>query len=467
MNELEFKIQELERKINYLFKINNNLIKENKQLIKENKQLKLKNKQLKEKIKTLENKIERYKVKPNDPPGSKPDYLKPKKEPKTKPGRKPGFKGKSRLNPTNIDYIKEIKPKFCKFCNSNNLKTIKIRKKYISDVEFRVVNIEEQLHNVICNCCGKKTKALSNNGELQSPFGQNILSLIAYLRNISGISLGNLKNLFNDYFKLDICKASISNNEILLSKLSKLKYISYLDEIKKSSFSHKDETSYRIAGNTSWIWVYDNLKYVFYRLSKTRGKKTLIEDFGENPKSISINDCYSSYNLFEKQQICWAHLLRELKHHSEKENKTNEEIFVYKKFKEIYIEAKEFVSKGPPDNLRLNFSEELKEKVINLMISIKNRTDFLIRFFKRIEKYINSLFLFVKYKDISSTNNQAERDLRPFVIFRKASFGSYSFNGGLSRVIFKTLFENSKRKGIPLHKTLKFIFENYKKDIIA
>lgn len=458
MNEFEFRIQELERKIEYLMKINCDLINENKQL-------KLENKQLKEENSKLKLEIEKLKVKPNEPSGSKPDYLKSKKEIKIKPGRKSGFKGKSRTNPTNIDYIKEVKPQFCKHCNSSNLKIIKTRKKYITDIEFRVVNIEEQLKDVKCKCCGKTTKALSNNGEIQSPFGQNTLSLIAYLRNISGISLGNLTNFFKDYFKLDICKASISNNEILLSKLSNLKYISYLDEIKKSQFSHKDETSYRIAYNTFWIWVYDNIKYVFYRLSETRGKKTLINDFGKNPKSLSINDCYSSYNIFEEQQICWAHLLRELKHHSEKENYTNEEVLVYNKFKDIYIDAKKFISKDPPDDKRKKYVEVLKENIINLMISIKNRSEFLERFFKRIDKYINSLFLFVKYKYVASTNNQAERDLRPFVIFRKASFGSYSENGGQARVIFKTLFENSKRENIQLSKTLEFIFENYKFDL--
>jgi len=93
-------------------------------------------------------------------------------EPKQKPGRKSGFKGTSRINPKHIDYIRKIKPKFCSHCNSSDLKVIKLRKKYISDIEFRVVNIEEHLQDVICNNCKKRTKALSNNGEIQSPFGK-------------------------------------------------------------------------------------------------------------------------------------------------------------------------------------------------------------------------------------------------------------------------------------------------------
>lgn len=468
MVNLKSRIKELENQNSILERNFNLVLKLNEELRNTIKLQAIKIKFLENRVIYLEKELEKLKVKPNEPSGSKPDYLKQNHvESKQKPGRKAGFKGKSRLNPINIDYVKKIKPNFCSYCNSNDLKIIKTRKKYISDIEFRVVNIEEHLQDVKCNFCGKITKALSNNGEIQSPFGKNTLSLIGYLRNMSGISINNLKNLFKDYFNLIISNSTISNNEILISELSELKYVSYLDKVKESKFSHKDETSYRVKGKTNWIWVYDNLDYVFYRLSETRGKITLINDFGENPKSISINDCYSSYNLFPEQQICWAHLLRELKFHSEKENATFEEVFIYKKIKSIFVLAKKFVLENPPDDKRLDFTEKLKEKIINLMISVKNKTDFIIRIFNRIDKYIDSLFLFVKYKEISATNNQAERDLRPFVIFRKASFGSFSFKGAKARVVFKTLFENYKRMKIPLNQTLDFVFENYKKNLLS
>ena len=48
---------------------------------------------------------------------------------------------------------------------------------------------------------------------------------------------------------------------------------------------------------------------------------------------------------------------------------------------------------------------------------------------KNILKYFESLFTFTKYKGIEPTNNQGERQLRKYVIYRKLSFGTQSKRG--------------------------------------
>ena len=133
------------------------------------------------------------------------------------------------------------------------MKLSKIRTKIISDLKFQIIHIKEILHDKICNNCKTKIKAISPNGDSQSPYGRNLKTLFIYLRNKCGNTLRPLEVLFSDFFGIKISDSSISNNEIELSKLSKLKYESYLEEIKISKFSHKDETSYRVRGKTFWI----------------------------------------------------------------------------------------------------------------------------------------------------------------------------------------------------------------------
>jgi len=449
---LKHKNEKLERDLKLVFEILNELKIENKKLRKENAELK--------------SELEKYKVKPNEPSGSIPDYLKPNLKKYKKPGRKSGFKGQSRKNPEKIHKIVNYKPSKCKHCKSEDLIVCKTRNKIITDIEFNIVNTKEILHDVKCKCCGKKTKALSLNGDSKSPFGKGIQTLFAYLRSIGGMTIRPIENLFTNFFGMKVTDTTVSNNEIRLSKLGESKYDSYLDIIKESQYSNKDETSYRIGGITHWIWVYDDESTVFYRLSKTRGKKTLIDDFGEKTNSISINDCYAAYNLFSKQQICLAHIIRELKFHAEKETKTRNEVQFYNKFKKIYYEAKIFIEKAPTNIERESKYKYFQDKLVELMLSLKKRSDFLRRMFKRLDKYLEAVFLFVKIKGLPATNNLAERDLRPFVIHRKASFGSQSFNGGEAKVIFKTIFENNKRKGYLFSDALNFLFENYKEDLL-
>lgn len=471
MTDLKAENLHLKFELENLRKDFNSLLKLNKQIIAENKALRKENTQLKEEIIKLKLEIEKLKVKPNEPSGSKPDYLKSNKNTNNKKnkksGQKKGHKGFSRKTPDKIDVEKHYyATDKCPNCGSIDLKATKIRKKIITDLMFELIHIKEYLHDKICKKCSNVIRAISPNGDSQSPYGRNLKSLFVYLRTQCGATLRPLETLFTEYFGAPITDSSISNNEIAISKLTKIKYESYLEDVKKSKFSYKDETSYRIGGKIYWIWVYDDNETVFYRLSDNRGKSTLINDFGEKPKQISINDCYAAYNIFKNRGICWSHILRECKTHSEKEDASRNEVIFYNKIRDLWYRAEKYVEKKEPLEKRKKKRKEFESELINIMIGIKKRTEFLKRMFNRLDKHLEHTFLFVENLDISSTNNLAERDLRPFVIHRKASFGSKSEEGGEARVMFKTIFENAKRKGKLLSQTLNFIFENSKANLL-
>jgi len=447
---LREKISSLERNFNLILELNKQLILELNTAKLELKEKDNEIKKLNLQIEKLTLQIEKLTVKSNEPPGSKPDYLKEtsNKIIWKKSGQKKGHIGFSRKTPENIDKEEHyFASEICNKCSSKDLKLTKIRSKVISDIIFKIIHIKEYLHDKICNNCGTRIRAISENGDSQSPFGKNIKTLFIYLRNKCGNTLRPLETLFTQFFGIKISDSSISNNEIELSKFAKLKYESYLEEIKISKFSHKDETSYRVGGETNWIWVYDTIKRVFYRLSKTRRKITLINDFGENPKQISINDCYASYNIFKLQQICWAHIIRECKFNAEKKNANKDEKNFYQKILKLFHTAKKYKLLNESFDKRKLKQSEFESDLIEILISIKNKSDFLRKMSIRLDKNIKNTFLFVKELEIDPTNNLAERDLRPFVIHRKASFGSFSENGGQAKVIFKTIFENMRRDG--------------------
>ena len=69
-----------------------------------------------------------------------------------------------------------------------------------------------------------------------------------------------------------------------------------------------------------------------------------------------------------------------------------------------------------------------------------------MKMIERLSSKLSFCFLFVEIEGLPSTNNQAERSIRPFVCHRKLSFGSKSEDGGQAKVIFKTMYENAKRQ---------------------
>jgi transposase len=431
----------------------------NEELRKDNLHLKKQVKTLTKRVKYLEKELERHRVKPNQPSGSKPDYEKENSQSTSKPGQKAGHKGVSRLSPTNINKEIEYKVNCCEHCKSTNLVDFRERSKIITDIEFQVINTKEYYFDMKCQNCGKVTKAQSLHGNSQSPFGKGVQTFLAYLSSVCGATKRPIENLFKDFFGLEISDTSLINSEIRNSKELIVEYNKHLDYVKQAKFSHKDETTYRVGGKTNWIWVYDSKDYVFYRLAETRSKQTVIDDFGKNCKQISINDCYNAYNDFEFQQICWAHLLRETEAHATKENASFEEKKFFRELRLIYKEAKSFLVKDPPYNDRQQKRVFLENELCKLMNSLYNKSEFLTRICNRLNDRLMHCFLFVEVEGLPSTNNQAERSLRPFVIHRKASFGSKSYDGGQAKVIFKTMFENAKRQKKQLVFALNSLFQ--------
>jgi hypothetical protein len=156
------KISSLERKFDLFLNLHKKIVSDFE--IKIN----LKDKEISE----LKLKVEKLTVKSNEPPGSKPDYLKSSSKPETwkSSGQKKGHKGTSRTSPEKIDKEKHYSASdTCPGCNSNDLKASKIRTKIISDLEFQIIHIKEFLHDKKCVNCGTKVKAISPHGASQSP----------------------------------------------------------------------------------------------------------------------------------------------------------------------------------------------------------------------------------------------------------------------------------------------------------
>ena len=66
---------------------------------------------------------------------------------------------------------------------------------------------------------------------------------------------------------------------------------------------------------------------------------------------------------------------------------------------------------------------------------------------KRLEKYWEALLLFVERKDVPSSNNKGEREIRPAVLMRKASYGSGSDRGATTRSILMSIYRTLRLRG--------------------
>ena len=70
------------------------------------------------------------------------------------------------------------------------------------------------------------------------------------------------------------------------------------------------------------------------------------------------------------------------------------------------------------------------------------------RLAKRLSRYGAELLTFVEFEGVPSSNNHAEREVRPAVLMRKASYGSQSERGAATRGILMSVFRTLRNRGL-------------------
>ena len=70
------------------------------------------------------------------------------------------------------------------------------------------------------------------------------------------------------------------------------------------------------------------------------------------------------------------------------------------------------------------------------------------RLAKRSHKYGAELLTFVVFEGVPPSNNHAEREVRPTVLMRKASYGYQSERGARTRAVLMSVMRMLKKRGL-------------------
>jgi len=353
---------------------------------------------------------------------NKPAFVKKdiKEEPK-KTGQKEGHAGYSRHIPERIDEIKEHKLDECPICGEPVSDTQEIRERIVEDIEQpKTKNTKHLIHRCYCKKCNKIVEPEINDALPNARFGLRLMMLVLILKLDCRIPSNKVTSILSSVFGVKISDGEIYN---ILRQLSEAfgDYYSELEKrIKEALIKNIDETSWRINGKNNWLWIFINKEVALYVVDKKRSSKVPIKILGNQEGKIIIEDRFSAYNELAKvsgckQQICWAHLLRNSKDLAEHYREAG---YIHKRMKYIYKKAKE---------------GEKKERLLHWMELIASRTYRSSEVFKFVKSvcrnHRENLFRFVDNPEIDSTNNLAERGLRHAVVIRKISNGSRSEDG--------------------------------------
>lgn len=423
----------------------------------------------KNRIKALEeeNALLRYELKQIKDKWYKPKPPKkedpPPKEPK-KRGALFGHLGWFRRKPKKIDRVEIVKLKACPLCGHKDLKVCQEIEEHIQeDITLPEVMVTKYVrHHYYCKNC---RKVVSGKGEEEIPgsyIGPKAKALASFLRYGIKMSIEDVKRIFRDLFNLKLAAASIPgfNNQLRAKALPI--YNGIRGKIKRGRSCHADETGWRLDGQNHWLWSFSNGKASFFHIDKSRGQKVVKEILGDKYGGVLISDFLSAYNKIQAKgkQRCLIHLERDLK--KVEACSEDESVKRYCHYLLKVLDQAEQLSKAYKDK---KMSQEYFEERRGLLVKWLKDFNFpapdkrhLKRFSQRLIRHKDELLTFLFYPNISYNNNQAERHIRPNVIFRKITFGNRSAKGTLNHSVLMSILQTAKLNRLDPLQTLKKIF---------
>lgn len=374
----------------------------------------------------------------SDFPGTKRG--KPGRENKVK-GRKaggqPGHQGHKReLKPVEeVDEVIPVKPASCRHCGAELAgEDSQPHRHQVTEIPpIKPVVTEYQLHTLYCDKCGGKTKAELPAGVPGRAFGARLQSIVSMAGGVYRMSRRQVEEMMSDFFKVDLSLGTVKNLEEDTSAALSGPVEEAKGYVKEQKQANMDETSWKQGTEKGWLWVMVTQWVVVFIIRLSRGGKIAKELLGEDFKGVVNTDRFSGYNWLpvKLRQLCWAHLIRQFQAYVDyggpsaqigKALLTETELMFawWHKLREGEISRVEFQEIMKP--VRDEIVRLLKEGATGAHQKTAGSCTHIL-------KFEPALWTFIDKEGIEPTNNEAEREIRSGVIWRKTSFGSQSEAG--------------------------------------
>ena len=268
-----------------------------------------------------------------------------------------------------------------------------------------------------CGACGKTTKAHIP-PELRTGFGPRLCALVAELAAVHGNSRRAVQDCLISVIGIPVSQGAVQNILDRMSRAIAPHYEAIAEAVRVAPVNHVDETTWKRGTTLEWLWLMCNSAAALFMVHRNRSQaafRDLIQDW----QGILVSDGYPVYQQWTHgRQSCLAHLIREAKGLSERNNPALSRPGAWA-LKELRLLCR--MAKTRPSVGQWNM---FYARLIRLIGLYWEQPDDAGRFVRRLHREIDSLWLFLQENGVDPTNNHAERILRFAVLWRKRSFGT-------------------------------------------
>lgn len=400
---------------------------------------------LEARIERLEEKLRENSENSSRPPSADPPAKRPQPQRSPSPrrqGGQPGHEGTARklVAESELNEIVEHWPKRCAGCGEDlspgqRDPVGEPHRHQVTELPPIAVKVtEHRAHSLRCPDCGHHTRAALPEGIGPSAFGPRLQAAIALLSVRNRISRRDGSELCGELFGAQVSTGSVDAICQRVSAALASPYAELREAVKDAPVLCVDETGWRCAGQRRTLWGALTERCAAFHIAADRHERELPELIGEAFAGIVSSDRWWAYDCLDpaRRQVCWAHLLRDFRRHSEGlAEQARFGAAGLEVCRELFGAWDSFASHG--DRQRLAGEIAPAKRRLRAMLEAQRKKSTRNRqfrtFARNLLKLWPALWTFTEVEGVEPTNNRAERGLRSAVIYRKISLGSQSRAG--------------------------------------
>ena len=329
----------------------------------------------------------------------------------------------------------------------------------IPRVRYRVT--EHQIYSGLCSACQRRHSADIPQSVPSGQMGPGLVALIAHLSGEYHLSIRQIQRFLREHWQLDFSIGAISQSQAKANRAMAAPYRAIGDHVRQQAVAHADETRHYRGTEGRWLWALVTLDACYLLTHYSRGKRAADELLGSF-SGFLVTDDYVGYSRFadERHQLCWSHLIRKFVDISERVGnggKIGRRLLLIAHA--IVRTRHRFDAKRLVETVYYRRMCRLRQSLHDTLmrgsrLRIDGRTK---RQCQHLLKREPLCWTFLVDHRIPLTNNTAERALRAYVIWRKLSFASQSYQGDQFRPMILSIVQTARRLRISSYDFLRTI----------
>jgi len=385
------------------------------------------------------------------------------KQPK-KPGRPKGHAPSRRELPTKVDRVVDAPLGSCPNCGGAG-RSDKVLPQFQIDLPpVTPIVTQFNVHCGHCSCCGKYLQGRHPEqisdalGAAGVQIGPTLLTMAAEMKHRLGVTYRKISDFFGNYLDISIAPATFCRAEQRLAKKAGPTYALLLDALRLCEIVHADETGWRVAMLNAWLWVFTSRDVTIYAIRTgkgARGKQVPLEILGPDFDGILIVDGLASYDALECQKgRCNGHILRRA-HRLESAAAPNNARYL-RRLIDIFKDARSLVQSTLPmtETEYWDAVDAVHARLDQWLAFFGyDPSEELIKLAKHLRHYRDEWFRFLDEPEMPSTNDHAERMLRPAVVTRRIGACNRTLLGALTHSVLTSIMVTWRQRGWDLMQT--------------